>query len=447
MKRQLIYFMGLIVLLITACSKGTPDNPHNTDDPQLPGKATVLAEVDLPELGASVPVIANTNEVPISADELEHIEGMNDFAYRMYAQQAKSYEGKNLILSPLSWDYALGMIATGAADHVLAEIVGTMGWADLNRIDIPVLYKDLTRHLETSSSFQRVFVANSLWVNEDKVEALNPEYPKILTENFGAGMSALDLSDPNSIEHINKWIERKTYSKIQNMLPTSIASNNLLFILTNALYFKSPWMSPFEKANTKKDEFTAANAKVQEVEMMTTVLEETFVDLPDVQILRIPTEGRAFFVDIILPKDKTKPLSADFLTKYAPHEVFKKYSRRLPIRVYLPKFKFTTDLLTLIDSRRPELAEELGLSQMLLPNSLTKIMNNPMLKLSKVVQKCMVGWDEKGVEAAAATAVIVIEKSLPPTTAFEFKVDHPFFFAITHASSGKLMFVGQVNEI
>lgn len=446
MKRHLIYLVGVSVMLFAACKENkshTPDHPNNA----LPAdQVTVLSEVDLPESGSEPPSIPNTEEIPISAEERALVEGSNDFAYKLFAQQAQTKRGENLILSPLSWDYALAMVSVGAADDVLADILKAMGWDKGARPDIPAYHKHLTRHMETSSSHQRIFIANSLWIDDNRARNLKPEYPKTLKEYFDAGMSVLDLSRPEAIGHINNWVERKTYGKIKDLLSPNLASDRLVYILANALYFKSPWQSPFDPNMTVDDTFTNAEGKEQTVKMMQSIMLATFVDLPDVQILRIPTEGRGFFVDIILPKDKTAPLTAEFLTKYAPHEVFKKYSRQLDVAVKLPKFKFTTDLLTLVDMNRPKDAEALGLASILRDNAMINMMDNPDLVISKILQKCMVAWDEAGVEAAAATAVVGVEKAVPKPQV-EFEVDHPFFFAITHAGSDKLMFVGQVNKI
>ena len=58
----------------------------------------------------------------------------------------------------------------------------------------------------------------------------------------------------------------------------------------------------------------------------------------------------------------------------------------------------------------------------------------------------MVGWDEEGLEAAAATGVAGVFTSMVRDPEI-FKADHPFFFIISHESTGKLMFIGQVNRI
>jgi serpin B len=70
------------------------------------------------------------------------------------------------------------------------------------------------------------------------------------------------------------------------------------------------------------------------------------------------------------------------------------------------------------------------------------------LYLSEVFHKTFLSLDEKGTEAAAATAVIVatpqvlVEKPRP----VEVHVDRPFIFAIQHAPSGACLFLGRVTD-
>jgi serine protease inhibitor len=73
------------------------------------------------------------------------------------------------------------------------------------------------------------------------------------------------------------------------------------------------------------------------------------------------------------------------------------------------------------------------------------------LRISKVFHKTFIELDEKGTEAAAATAVVM----LPPITAapeqdlpkpIKLKADRPFIFAIQHAESGACLFLGRVND-
>lgn len=66
------------------------------------------------------------------------------------------------------------------------------------------------------------------------------------------------------------------------------------------------------------------------------------------------------------------------------------------------------------------------------------------LYVEEVVHQAFIAVDEKGTEAAAATAVVVsLTSAMEPGT---FTVDRPFLFLIQHDSTGEILFVGQVVD-
>lgn len=67
------------------------------------------------------------------------------------------------------------------------------------------------------------------------------------------------------------------------------------------------------------------------------------------------------------------------------------------------------------------------------------------LAISAVFHKAFVKVDEKGTEAAAATAVVILEAGLPPKRE-QLKVDHPFLFFIVDKLSGLILFMGRVAD-
>ena len=65
------------------------------------------------------------------------------------------------------------------------------------------------------------------------------------------------------------------------------------------------------------------------------------------------------------------------------------------------------------------------------------------LAISAVVHKAFVEVEEKGTEAAAATAVVMSRGVVvdPPTV---FRADHPFFFLIRDLRNGSILFLGRL---
>jgi serine protease inhibitor len=73
---------------------------------------------------------------------------------------------------------------------------------------------------------------------------------------------------------------------------------------------------------------------------------------------------------------------------------------------------------------------------------------NDYLYLSEIFHKTFLSLDEKGTEAAAATSVVIATRSamVEQPIPFEVHVDHPFIFAIQHASSSACLFLGRVTD-
>jgi serpin B len=75
---------------------------------------------------------------------------------------------------------------------------------------------------------------------------------------------------------------------------------------------------------------------------------------------------------------------------------------------------------------------------------------NRKLFISAVIHKAYIDVDEKGTEAAAATAVVMAATAMAPR--FQpppppvFRADHPFVFLIRDNRSGGILFMGRVTD-
>jgi serpin B len=72
------------------------------------------------------------------------------------------------------------------------------------------------------------------------------------------------------------------------------------------------------------------------------------------------------------------------------------------------------------------------------------------LAISEVFHKTFIAVDEKGTEAAAATAVAMRTTAMrhqePTPKPTEVRVDRPFLYAIQHVPSGVCLFIGRVTD-
>jgi serpin B len=116
----------------------------------------------------------------------------------------------------------------------------------------------------------------------------------------------------------------------------------------------------------------------------------------------------------------------------------------------LPKFKFEPPTIALSDK-----LQALGMhSAFDQPSGSANFdrmaPRNPKdyLYISQVFHKTFIAVDEKGTEAAAATAVAMMAGSamIERPEPIEVKVDRPFIYAIQHVPSGTCLFLGRVTD-
>ncbi len=136
-------------------------------------------------------------------------------------------------------------------------------------------------------------------------------------------------------------------------------------------------------------------------------------------------------------------LSAELLKACAKLEV------KREIDLSLPKFKFEPPTIPLADNLKT-LGMKTAFDEPKGSANFDKIAPrkpDDYLAISEVFHKTFITVDEKGTEAAAATAVdlvlrVMIKKEPPAVV----KVDRPFLYAIQHVPSGACLFIGRVTD-
>jgi serpin B len=108
--------------------------------------------------------------------------------------------------------------------------------------------------------------------------------------------------------------------------------------------------------------------------------------------------------------------------------------------VSLPRFKFTIDSTSLVGP-----LGALGLADAFGGGADFSGITKEPLFITDVVHKAMVGVQETGVEAAAATAIVFGYSARPPVFA-EVKADHPFFFGIYDKPTATWLFLGHMVD-
>jgi len=216
-------------------------------------------------------------------------------------------------------------------------------------------------------------------------------------------------------------------------------------ILTNAIYFKGIWKTQFDPVNTTNRTFeTTAGTSVEVPTMSLVNTEDVFyyTETDELQILELPYTGDDISMVILLPKDND--LSSVIST--IDNDMFSTWIESMvetSVDIYLPKFEVETSY---------KLKDYLIALGMNIPFSsaadFSGITGGKDLFISEVVHKAFIDVNEEGTEAAAATAVIMIETAPNGggSSRIVFDCDHPFLYLIQHKQTGTILFMGSISD-
>jgi len=330
-------------------------------------------------------------------------------------------------------------------------------------------------------------VANALW--GEKTYPFRKEFIETVHEHYDTGgvfpVDFRKASEAARLE-INGWVEEQTNERIKDIIPPGALDETTRLVLTNAIYFKGEWTVPFKVEQTADRDFTlAAGEKVKTAIMHARDLEvaryaafnadgtpfntpkmigrgqntELYPGKDGFAAVELPYKGDDLSMVVIAPNDPAglAALEADLTSEKVNAWVGQLAKRK--VHVFLPKFKMETDY-TLGDSSQPAALQAMGMVRAFKDprNPATgadfsgmTTSTNPMdqLYISQVLHKAFVEVNEKGTEAAAATAVIMMAARMAPISrpfTPTFNADRPFLFLIRDKSTGSLLFLGRMTQ-
>ncbi|MFO7932583.1 MAG: serpin family protein [Bacteroidales bacterium] len=155
-------------------------------------------------------------QIELRKKSSEIIRADREFAFELFREVCTLNEQENIMVSPLSVSYALGMTLNGAAGTTRDAFRDVLHFGDLTDQEVNESYQDLMDQMVRLDEQVKFSIANSIWYRLG-YQVLE----EFITTNrtyFDAMVSELDFSDPQSVEIINDWIEEKTNDKIRDML-------------------------------------------------------------------------------------------------------------------------------------------------------------------------------------------------------------------------------------
>jgi serpin B len=226
--------------------------------------------------------------------------------------------------------------------------------------------------------------------------------------------------------------------KIKDLLLPGDIDNMTKMVLTNAIYFKGDWARTFDEKATRDGQFAVSAEKKVAVPMMSRTAEFPCAQAEGLQVLEMPYKGEELAMVVLLPDRKSSLEALEAKLTAENLDGWLKPLRSQNVAVSLPKFKLEWRL----DLK--ETLQGMGMTDAFGPGKadFSAMDGTRELYISKVIHKAFVAVDEKGTEAAAATAVVMRDWGLPP----RFIIDRPFVFLIRDRKTGSILFLGRVVD-
>ncbi len=362
---------------------------------------------------------------------------VNKLAFDLYQKLAADNEG-NLFFSPYSISSALAMTYGGARGETATQMNNVLhfGGPDATHPAFSHLRNTLAG-IEKKGGVQ-LSVANALWPQQDY--SFRSEFLELAKTQYGSEVRPVDFKTNagGARQAINTWVEDQTNEKIKDLIGEGVLDSLTRLVLVNAIYFKGDWASQFDAEATCDAPFHLTEEKSVQVPMMSQKADFGFAETDDFEALELPYEGGDLSMLVLLPSNGNTTES--LVQKLSPDTLSGLSFRKQELVVNLPKFKLESSF-------------DLGgtLQQMGMTDAFSDAADfsgmdgTRELFISAVLHKAFVEVNEEGTEAAAATAVVMKLRSVPPPPR-QFIADHPFLFFIRENSTGAILFMGRVMD-
>lgn len=343
--------------------------------------------------------------------------------------------GKNIMFSPTSLNFALGMIAEGAkgeTKEILDDYLGTNDFAAYAKEYLDKI-KAYNTEDESYGYQSKVKIADAVWV--DNGLTLQEKFKNTVSDSFGAEVEAVDFSAAEkTCDVINSWCNKNTEGLIPKIITPDLINDNTGLCLTNSLYFESGWSGePWNVSDTEE-----SFGKKEKTKYMTCTGDRYYENDKATAFGRDYANGLSFIG--ILPNDEgdfnLEDLDIGGLLKSNPE-----YDE---VDCKMPKLNFETS--TVLN----DMLSSLGLDNLFSSNADFSGIADQNVNVDTILQKTKLELDENGTKAAAVTAVTMecmsaaVEKEPIIKTV---ELTRPFAFLIYDRSNDEILFIGKVISI
>ena len=366
---------------------------------------------------------SNKGEVFMSSDY---------YPINILERETKKKKGENLLVSPYSINEALLLLARGAEGESLKEIEKLLG-GDVDTISNRAknIGEKIQKNIDENKDYYEIDPSfkslNSIWIKNNfsvKEDYLKESSGEVFEEPF----------DKSTLEKINSWVSEGTNGKIDKMLDD--LDEQLRMLLINTLYFNDEWQKKYTKDDIQKLIFKAKEAK--ECDFLVSS-EKYYLENDDFKGFKKEYLSGANFIGLMAKEGKIED-KLGLLSREKISDFISKSREDADLTVKIPKFDFE------YKGDLKEIFENMGIENIFSNEADFSKISDEKLKVSDIIHKTFISFNETGTEAGAATLIGMEMMSAPAQREMiELVFDRPFLFFIEY--DGEILFMGIVNDI
>lgn len=434
MKNWIAVTIFSIAMLAMSCSMDSADLWD------APPESEYLIEIDYEQ------ELLNLEDVPVLAQEDKQKWGkqVNQFAHT-YA--IENFQGTdNFVISPTALYSGLAMAAYGAQGTTYQEIADALHWEDerSDALDLSAAMQ-LNLRFDGQNENSRYVMANQFWADEHLL--ISEQFKSAMQTIFKVPVQICNFLDYTFyvIDVLNHWMQDITNQFIAK-LTNNDSYGTETFMLVNATRFEGNWAFPFDSSKTKKKVFHGLRQD-NVVDFMHLIYDFKYYENVEkgYQAVILPYKDELFDMVVILPNDNETAQSVIHnLTAEDFGLISVEAENTQLIDVSLPKFGVSGNSFDMINNLENIGIQEAfftGFAQFDISDSSTGF-----IYINKVLHQAVLTVDENGTNSYKALEV-TSDKTDPEKDVISFHVNHAFAFAVTHRSSGAVVYLGLMNDI
>ncbi len=364
------------------------------------------------------------------------VDNNNDFSFKVFQEVSKS-DTNNVFISPVSISTALAMTYQGAKGRTAKEMRNTLRFTrnkkETHKQFTQVLKDFQAEQADIFKIVNAVFTQEKYDIRQTFIDALKDYSALIKQADF-----INDEHREKARNEINNWVLENTNYKIKELIDKTSIDRDTRLVLLNAIHFLADWKYEFPKKKTRQMLFQGTNRQYI-ASFMHQKEKLNFYEDSLLKFIELPYTNDKASMFILLPQEDYK---IDNFIQDLSYEKFKNIlnlAKEEKVDVLMPKFKIEAKY------KLKENLKNMGMVQAFSKKANFKGINGRSdLLIDDVIHQSFIKVDEKGTEAAAATAVVVRQKSSMRTK--HINLNRPFVFVIVEKSKNSILFIGKLMK-